>query len=1211
MPKAAIDLRWPITDAFGTRFSPGYLLDGLTRVLRADFRLVLDDEGAILQVRAKDRVGPRLEPAMVWLRDRLVGLSVRVETASIPSGAPGVRDQRRIPILTVALAEFGPGSAGYTPAIARLLERLGLSRVRARKSKGGSGGVFPGVPDEFSGFARTLSEVLPDFGIKSGGVVLRALDGSGNIAGTGGTGKGPFFLVWRRKGGSPGVFAAVALGSEEIRWLVSELQEFPGPGAPDLEVLLDGLEWGVFRRPTVAAWSDRGEDIVVDPDRCTDCGLCAQLCPVDYLGKGKTPKPDPKKSCIRCADCVEACPEDALRPAYNQSSAMRGSAVRTRPGWLSRLRGCAGPALPATHPPSYLLAKPKASKKPRFVLGLAVATMQEHAAALLKDGKLVGAVEEEKLVRIRHYGWPPKDLSPFGFPIEESFCRRSIRGLLSKEGITLDDVDVIAVNGLPARYGMAIVNAPPERPLPIMRSGRLMFIPHHLSHAASAYRLSGLKDAWVLTVDGRGERQTAAVFKASRGSIKQVYELLSLIWRSIGGVYESVTRLLGFGSHGQGSVMALAGFGRPTVPLGRYLSWLGPNDIRISETVFEDLQRLARAEDSPVRSADRDLAASLQKALEDTVLNILKEYVPLRPDGLCLAGGVALNCRLNELIRRHFKPKAMFVQPGANDAGTALGAALEACSRLDSQLKPFPMEHAYLGPGFDDEEIAAELEHSGLSYRRSKDVCGEAARLLAAGKVLAWFQGRVEFGPRALGARSILADPRRPGTKDKVNKIKARESWRPFGPSILAGREKDWFERPFDSRFMLFTVPVKKDKAAAIPAVLHTDGTTRPQAVHKDVSPLYHKLITAFERLTKVPMVLNTSFTRKGEPIVCTPKDAVESFRGLGIDALVMGPFIVVDKPRTLAKPGALRRLKGLPGGRRLALRVTTECDLECAHCTMRDIRGRRPRSLAEAVRAVEKGRRARCDELVLMRGEPALWPHLPALSAAARKMGYKFIQVQTNGRPFSRPGERERLLIAVDAAEVVVLGADEATHDGISGVPGSFKEMLMGTKVLLEAGKHVLSSVAVQRKNLRRLETVPALLYRFGVRHIQFNFPRPVEMPRSVVMEPLARLSDVSGAVRRARRAALALGMEVSTEGIPYCHLDQDARERTESAGAWDRFRVDDLEFIHDKFGSQLRGGRPEPPVCRGCSARRDCPRTWSLYLEIFGSSELRALGD
>ncbi|MBI5881563.1 MAG: 4Fe-4S dicluster domain-containing protein [Elusimicrobia bacterium] len=1144
-------LRWPVTDAFGTRLDPRELLRGVAVEFDRDFKLRLDDEGAVFSVAAPDLAHPRLEHALSRLRDRLAGWSVRLQEGRARAGDKArVHDERRVPVLTVTLVEADSDAPDLAAARRILKKRLGAA------------------------------------------------------AG----GREPLFFEWRRAGNSrgfkPAVFIAASLEKRAIRWLEDQLAEFPVTPPAEFRVLLDGLERGILRRPTVAAEAPAGQGIVRDATRCRDCGTCAGICPAGRLSSGGKAKPGAKKDCLRCFDCVEACPEDALRPAYAFTSAMRGEAACDRPGWLSRLKGCAGPSVPSPFPPSYLLPKSGPVRKPRVILGLAISTPQEHAAALVRDGRVVGAVEEEKLSRVRHHGWPAPGSRRYGFTLEESFCRRSIRLLLSQEGLTLDDVDLIAINGLPPRYGMACAVLPPDSPLPVISAGRLMFIPHHLCHAASAFRASGQKEAWVLTVDGRGERRTAAVFHAGPKGIRPVYELLCLARRSIGGVCESVSRLLGFGAHGQGIVMALASSGDPVVPFGRWLSWKSPDSMAINEDLSRDLAALGRKEDGGLKPAHRDLAASLQKALEDTAFNILGRFVPLKPLGLCLAGGVALNCRMNRFIREKLKPRAMFVQPGANDAGTALGAALEALAFSAPKAKSWVMEDACLGPEFSEDEMKAALDEAGLACRRSDDPAAEAARILVDGKVLGWFQGRLEFGPTALGHRSILADPRRKGMKDRVNGLKKRHAWRPFGSSILAGREAEWFEDPLDSRFMLFSVPVRKDKAPSIPAVMQDDGAARPQSVHRKADPVFHRLLSEFDRRTGVPLVLNASFNRKGEPLVATPREAAVAFKEMGLDVLVMGPFIVEAGGRR-ARPHAERT--GVERtGRRLSLRLTVDCDLDCPHCTIRDLKGAAPRSFEAAVAALERGRDAGCSELVLMRGEPTLWPRLAELCMKARAMGYGFIQAQTHARAFAGPGPRAGLLSAVDAAEVMLLGPDEAGHDALSGVPGSFLEALKGIKVLLGAGKAVLVTVPVLRRNLDRLEGIPVLLHKLGVRRVQFNFPRPVQLPEDAVLEPLARLSDAGRAVSCAARAAAGLGLAVSTEGLPYCHLDREFRPGAESARAWERFRADDLDGVRDGLGSQI-AARPEPPVCRGCALRSSCPKTWTLYLEVFGSSELR----
>ena len=275
-----------------------------------------------------------------------------------------------------------------------------------------------------------------------------------------------------------------------------------------------------------------------------------------------------------------------------------------------------------------------------------------------------------------------------------------------------------------------------------------------------------------------------------------------------------MTRLLGFGTHGQGSVMALASFGRPGKGMRPFLSWKGLKSHAIHEVgINERFKSLARHEEAPLTRGHQNLAASLQDSLEKTIIGLLRS-AGVKPgvEGLCLAGGVALNCRMNQVLRDVFKPKRMFVQPGANDAGTALGAGLEAWSLVkagkpeDGQPMPL-MEHALLGPSFSRAEILARLKSAGVFFKLLKDAPAEAARRLAEGQVVCWFDGCLEFGPRALGSRSILADPRNAGVKDRVNRIKGRESWRPFGPAILSGHENKWFVNGFDSRFMLFTLP--------------------------------------------------------------------------------------------------------------------------------------------------------------------------------------------------------------------------------------------------------------------------------------------------------------------------------------------------------------------------------------------------------------------
>jgi carbamoyltransferase len=316
----------------------------------------------------------------------------------------------------------------------------------------------------------------------------------------------------------------------------------------------------------------------------------------------------------------------------------------------------------------------------------------------------------------------------------------------------------------------------------------------------------------------------------------------------------------------------------------------------LSEWAAEKLMApYTRGRDQELTDEHRNLAASIQRALETTVGDYLAHHVGdhLRGNNLALCGGVALNCRMNGLLRDRFEPRDMLVPPGANDAGTAIGAAFIGHRELTGELPRLDLGHTHLGPAWSDDAIVKALERMRVPFQRMRDVADQTAELIAAGKIVCWFQGPMEFGPRALGGRSILADPRREDLKSRLNEMKSREPWRPFGPSVLAGRQSDWFVQGWDSRYMLFAVDVRPEKREQIPVVVHHDGSSRPQVVHAEHHPRYHAMISAFERRTNVPMVVNTSFNRGGEPIVCNPAEALRSFTGLGADAIVLGNCLV------------------------------------------------------------------------------------------------------------------------------------------------------------------------------------------------------------------------------------------------------------------------------------------------------------------------------
>ncbi|NTV12066.1 MAG: carbamoyltransferase [Zoogloea sp.] len=433
---------------------------------------------------------------------------------------------------------------------------------------------------------------------------------------------------------------------------------------------------------------------------------------------------------------------------------------------------------------------------------------------------------------------------------------------------------------------------------------RWHFVEHHLAHEASAFLAAPFDSSAVITLDGRGERATATLGMWRDGRLTRFRQID--FPHSLGLLYEEVTRYLGFlHASDEYKVMGLASYGEP-----RHLDFFrdlvvwegdaGGEEVgfRISPPALEARFGPARQPGQPFSAQHFDIAASLQQALEETVLH-LADWLRIRSgeDRLCMAGGVALNCVMNSRLRDSGLYDEVWVQPAAGDAGTALGAALWTDAAARGGERRWRMEHAYLGPGYSDAEIEEALRHARLPYRRLADVAADTARLLADGLVVGWFQGRMEFGPRALGARSILAAPFDPGMQARLNELKDREDFRPVAPAVP---EED-LEACFGSScanggrspFMLFVYEVPPAKAARIPAAVHVDGTARVQTVSPRWNPRFHALLRAFGELTGVPVLINTSFNTRGEPIVCTPRHAIESFCSTPLDALVIGPYLL------------------------------------------------------------------------------------------------------------------------------------------------------------------------------------------------------------------------------------------------------------------------------------------------------------------------------
>ena len=562
----------------------------------------------------------------------------------------------------------------------------------------------------------------------------------------------------------------------------------------------------------------------------------------------------------------------------------------------------------------------------RYVLGINSA-YHESAACLLQDGAPVAFAEEERFNRRKHGKLARVD-NPDELP------RQAIQFCLRQAGIGLAGVESIGYSfdpplrrrniGLGGPVGstdwgsgageelfQSRLRAIPEALAEMAGaqvSDRFHWIEHHLCHAASAFLVSPFDEAAVLAVDGIGEFGTAWL---GHGQGVQLRKLAKVEYpHSLGFLWEKLAVFLGFGEYDACKVMGLAAYGNPKTfapALAALVSTNGEGELRLDADTLrfrsddfgplESLLGPRRRPGEPLAPRHADIAAALQKATDKALLDLAAAL--RRRTGstrLCLAGGVALNCVSNRVLHESGLFEEFYVQPAAHDAGTALGAAAWLWCRHLGGNRAFVLEHPYLGPEYSEVELIAALERGGLRYRRSADAAVEAAAFIARGAVAGWFQGRMEVGPRALGNRSLLADPRRPEMRAAINeKVKHRESFQPFAPAVLAERAADWFHIPGRSRssdFMLVACEARPERAARIPAVVHADGTSRIQTVRAETNPLFHRLIAEFECRTGVPLVLNTSFN-DSEPIVCSPEDALRTFGNTRIDALFLGDFVV------------------------------------------------------------------------------------------------------------------------------------------------------------------------------------------------------------------------------------------------------------------------------------------------------------------------------
>jgi carbamoyltransferase len=432
----------------------------------------------------------------------------------------------------------------------------------------------------------------------------------------------------------------------------------------------------------------------------------------------------------------------------------------------------------------------------------------------------------------------------------------------------------------------------------------MRFVQHHVAHALSTYAYSGFENAAVAVMDGHGATEATSIWHGHEGRLDHV---LTIPYPdSLGLYYGEFTQFLGFHRNSdEWKVMGLAPYGKPGVDVRPFID-LEATPYRVHSkrligngsqpySGISPLLGTPRVPESEIEERHKDIAYAVQEACETAMMNVVK--MAIEKTGcrdVCLAGGVALNSKANGKILASGLVGKFFVQPAASDDGVALGAALAPYLDDNGKLPNKAMRHGYWGPCFDDGAIENVLRTYKLRWTRLSDSASTAAELLSQGKILGWFQGRMEFGPRALGNRSILADPRDPEMNAKVNNaVKFREWWRPFAPSFKKEAAGEYLESATDSPFMIVTAQVRPEKRGIIPSVTHVDGSARPQTVEKEINPLYWQLIDEFGKRTGVPVVMNTSFNLRGEAIVHTPTDAIRTFFSSGMDALVIGSFLV------------------------------------------------------------------------------------------------------------------------------------------------------------------------------------------------------------------------------------------------------------------------------------------------------------------------------
>ncbi len=555
-----------------------------------------------------------------------------------------------------------------------------------------------------------------------------------------------------------------------------------------------------------------------------------------------------------------------------------------------------------------------------LTLGINYSQMHDSSACMVRDGELLFAVAEERISRLKHDATFPKNAirACLDFvKVRAEQLDEVCFGWQTAGPVFRHDLKCYATGKMPLTYLNGLNSTLHFLSMWHQQSGakkfaqqcgptkaKMRFVDHHLAHAISAYAYSGFDEAAVVIMDGRGAWEATTIWHGQNGRLDPV--LMIPFPDSVGYFYSAFTEFLGFQPNSdEWKVMGLAPYGKPGVDLSSFIDLkAAPYRVHTKQlsangaTPFAGMTALlgpARIAESDIDERHKDIAYAVQDACETAMMSVVQMAIDkTRCRNVCLAGGVALNSKANGKIIASGLVGKMFVQPAAADDGVALGAALAHCLDDNGKLPNKPMRHGYWGPCFDDEAIESALRTYKLRYARLPDPASAAAELLSQGKILGWFQGRMEFGPRALGSRSILADPRDPEMNAKVNKaVKFREWWRPFAPSIKKEAAGEYLESATDSPFMILTAQVRPEKRGVIPSVTHVDGSARPQTVEKEINPLYWRLIDEFGKRTGVPVIMNTSFNLRGEAIVHTPTDAIRTFFSSGMDALVIGSFLV------------------------------------------------------------------------------------------------------------------------------------------------------------------------------------------------------------------------------------------------------------------------------------------------------------------------------